>query len=47
MGYIYFLLPAVSRPARGGWIEIVGTCSKPPGGRSRPARGGWIEIRLA
>ena len=33
-----------SRPARGGWIEMIdggkSACLSP----SRPARGGWIEI---
>ena len=34
----------MSRPARGGWIEILFTENKNQLIRSRPARGGWIEI---
>ena len=34
----------MSRPARGGWIEILLSAWAFGRGRSRPARGGWIEI---
>ena len=34
----------LSRPARGGWIEIITQRGGGPWQRSRPARGGWIEI---
>ena len=35
----------VSRPARGGWIEINNMLSNNKNTEmSRPARGGWIEI---
>ena len=34
----------VSRPARGGWIEICRAGHPGHPGQSRPARGGWIEI---
>ena len=33
-----------SRPARGGWIEIVLLSNGVDVLTSRPARGGWIEI---
>ena len=33
-----------SRPARGGWIEIMSLIISFILVRSRPARGGWIEI---
>ena len=36
----------LSRPARGGWIEIVSSVADFKAGASRPARGGWIEIGL-
>ena len=34
----------LSRPARGGWIEIGNIIQTTVKGTSRPARGGWIEI---
>ena len=34
-----------SRPARGGWIEILLTASPTKSILSRPARGGWIEMK--
>ena len=37
----------VSRPARGGWIEIVFNLPSQNLRPSRPARGGWIEITIA
>ena len=33
-----------SRPARGGWIEILVVACINPAWASRPARGGWIEM---
>ena len=36
----------VSRPARGGWIEIDHDGKHGARRPSRPARGGWIEIAL-
>ena len=33
-----------SRPARGGWIEILPNIQLYRADMSRPARGGWIEI---
>ena len=33
-----------SRPARGGWIEMVKKGEKAMFKKSRPARGGWIEM---
>ena len=33
-----------SRPARGGWIEMIPTLPHTLPPLSRPARGGWIEI---
>ena len=39
-----FGIPLVSRPARGGWIEIISSGVLPHIFSSRPARGGWIEI---
>mgnify|MGYP004664287679 CR=1 FL=1 len=41
-----FLLLLMSRPARGGWIEILGTSQRFSRIASRPARGGWIEMRI-
>ena len=35
---------AVSRPARGAWIEIADLTEARHGAASRPARGAWIEI---
>ena len=35
-----------SRPARGGWIEIIEAGMWQKMARSRPARGGWIEMRM-
>ena len=35
-----------SRPARGGWIEIVTPVARSRRKKSRPARGGWIEIAV-
>ena len=34
----------MSRPARGGWIEIKYDALICDGAVSRPARGGWIEM---
>ena len=34
----------LSRPARGGWIEMRNMISGSAPTWSRPARGGWIEI---
>ena len=34
----------MSRPARGGWIEIVNQRKQKINSQSRPARGGWIEM---
>ena len=34
----------MSRPARGGWIEITILTLTRNGISSRPARGGWIEM---
>ena len=34
----------MSRPARGGWIEIPYQSDSLLSSMSRPARGGWIEI---
>ena len=36
----------LSRPARGGWIEIILNAVKSELVSSRPARGGWIEISI-
>ena len=38
------ILKSQSRPARGGWIEMLGSVPDYDRVRSRPARGGWIEI---
>ena len=35
----------MSRPARGGWIEMLPLVNVMYMSPSRPARGGWIEIR--
>ena len=48
----FLLLPAarsclLSRPARGGWIEIKRLLKTVDNVQSRPARGGWIEIFLS
>ena len=37
----------VSRPARGGWIEMIDGRKNLSYMTSRPARGGWIEIKLS
>ena len=37
----------LSRPARGGWIEIKWYFVRVQRTQSRPARGGWIEILQA
>ena len=37
----------VSRPARGGWIEIRLSLRRRGAIWSRPARGGWIEMTKA
>ena len=36
----------MSRPARGGWIEIPDVVCRDLQIPSRPARGGWIEINM-
>ena len=37
----------VSRPARGGWVEISVAKKITLEAKSRPARGGWVEIAAA
>ena len=37
-------MAALSRPARGGWIEMIACAGCFLQISSRPARGGWIEI---
>ena len=47
MLYLLLAIVVMSRPARGGWIEISSIFTAMYFGRpSRPARGGWIEIYL-
>ena len=43
----FFCARSLSRPARGGWIEICQRRDSQCQAMSRPARGGWIEIRRA
>ena len=40
----FFCAGSLSRPARGGWIEIWRGSLPAAPTMSRPARGGWIEI---
>ena len=35
-----------SRPARGGWIEMIAASLSANSILSRPARGGWIEMKV-
>ena len=37
----------MSRPARGGWIEIIFELLRSQLLESRPARGGWIEMTFS